>query len=357
MLATASAEDYKRTLHTLIAADACDAILAIFVPPLVTEAADVGAAIRAVAESEPTMPIAAVFMSAEGPPPELSSDAVRVPGYEFPEEAARAVALAAKYGRWRMRAPGRVSTPSDARPGRAAAIISRELATGSEWLAPASVAELLDCYGLPLVPTHVASNAEDAAAKATELGLPVVLKASAPGLIHKSDAGGVRFGLETPDDVRAAASEIATSVAAAGYQLNGLVVQPVAAKGIELIVGVVHDPSFGPVVACGAGGTTAELMKDVAVRITPLTDGDAHVMLRSLRTFPLLDGYRGAPRCDLDAIESVLLRVSAMVEAHPEIVELDCNPLIARPDGALIVDARVRIEAAPPPPPVPSLGA
>jgi acyl-CoA synthetase (NDP forming) len=128
-----------------------------------------------------------------------------------------------------------------------------------------------------------------------------------------------------------------------------------APSGVELIVGVVNDHSFGPVLACGAGGTAAELIGDVAVRITPLTELDAREMLRSLRTFPLLDGYRGAARCDVAAIEDTLLRVSAMVEAHPEIVELDCNPLIAGPDGGMIVDARVRIEAAPPSRPTSSL--
>jgi acyl-CoA synthetase (NDP forming) len=128
-----------------------------------------------------------------------------------------------------------------------------------------------------------------------------------------------------------------------------------APPGVELLVGVVHDHSFGPVVACGAGGTTAELIKDVSIRITPLTDVDAHEMLRSLKTFPLLDGYRGAPRCDLGAVEEVLLRVGLMVDSHAEIVELDCNPLIAGPDGAVIVDARVRLETVAPPRPVPSL--
>jgi acetate---CoA ligase (ADP-forming) len=157
--------------------------------------------------------------------------------------------------------------------------------------------------------------------------------------------------------VRAAGAEIEASLAAAGHRLDGLIVQPMAFPGVELIVGVVHDRSFGPVLACGAGGTIAELIKDVAVRITPLTDTDAHEMLRSLRTFPLLDGYRGAERCDIEAIEEVLLRVSAMVEAHPELGELDCNPLIARPEGVVIVDARVRVEAAPPSPPLPSLEA
>ena len=184
---------------------------------------------------------------------------------------------------------------------------------------------------------------------------PVALKAIAAGLVHKTDAGGVLLGLDGAEQVRAAASEIEDAVARAGLRLDGLIVQPMAPVGVELIVGVVHDHSFGQVLACGAGGTTAELIKDVAVRITPVTDLDAHDMLRSLQTFPLLDGYRGAPRCDIGAVEDVLLRVSALVDRHAEIVELDCNPLIAGPDGAVIVDARIRVEAAAAPAPVPSV--
>ena len=123
--------------------------------------------------------------------------------------------------------------------------------------------------------------------------------------------------------------------------------QRMAAPGVELLVGVVHDESFGPVIACGAGGTSTELLKDVAVRITPVSDLDAMEMLRSLRTFPLLDGYRGAARCDLHAVENVLTRLSALVDTHPEIVELDFNPVIAAPDGARILDARVRVQTPP----------
>jgi acyl-CoA synthetase (NDP forming) len=187
--------------------------------------------------------------------------------------------------------------------------------------------------------------------------LPVALKAVARDLIHKTDAGGVRLGLRDARAVRAAAADIERAIGEAGHELEGLVVQPMAPDGVEMLVGVVHDHSFGPVIACGAGGTAAELIKDVSVRITPLTDIDAREMLTSLRTYPLLDGYRGAPRCDVAAIEDVLLRLSAMVESHPEIVELDCNPLIAGPDGAVIVDARVRIETAAPPRPMPSIAA
>jgi acetyl coenzyme A synthetase (ADP forming)-like protein len=355
MIASASADDYRRTLRALVGADACDAILVIFVPPLITQAHDVALAIREVAETAAHCPIAAVFMTEEGPPPDLSSDRVEVPGYQFPEDAARAIALAARYGRWRGRPDGKAFDASGCSPEAAAAIISHQLAGGSGWLDPEQVAKLLACYGLPLSATRFVKDGQEAADAAAELGVPVALKAIAAGLLHKTDAGGVALDLDGADAVRDAADRIRASVETAGHRLQGLILQPMAPDGVELIVGVVHDQSFGPVVACGAGGTTAELISDAAVRITPLTDLDAYEMLRSLKTFPLLDGYRGAERCDVAAVEDVLLRVSAMVETHPEIVELDCNPLIARPDSAVIVDARVRVEVAPPPAPLSSL--
>jgi acyl-CoA synthetase (NDP forming) len=357
MVATASAEDFRGTIQTLIDCDACDAILAIFVPPLVTRAGDVARAISEVTQARPAVPVAAVFMTSEGPPEELRTGEVRVPTYEFPEDAARAIALAAKHGRWRARPERDPARPPDGRPLKAAATISAALARGAEWLSQQEVASLLACYGLPLIPTRVVPDASAAVAAAADLGSPVALKASAPGLLHKTDAGGIRLGLQSADEIREAAAEIETSVSGAGYELDGLVVQAMAPEGVELSVGVAEDPSFGPVLACGAGGTLAELIKDVSVRITPVTEADVGEMLRSLRTYPLLDGYRGAERCDVKAVEDVILRVSTMVETHREIVELDCNPLIALPDGAVTVDARVRIAAAPPLAPMPSVAA
>jgi acetate---CoA ligase (ADP-forming) len=357
MIATASGEDYRRVIEVLAESDACDAILAIFVPPLVTQAADVGRAIREAAERVTDVTIAAVFMTSEGPPTELATEHTNVPAFEFPEDGARAIALAARHGRWRSRPAGQLPDLEGVHPPEAAALITGELAHGGGWLTPSHVTELLRCYGIPLIETRVVPDADAAVACAAEFGTAVALKASAEGLLHKSDAGGVRLALDDGQAVRDAADEIRDAVKRAGHELEGLVVQPMAPAGPELIVGVVNDGSFGPVLACGAGGTTAEVIKDVAVRITPVTDLDAQEMLRSLKTFPLLDGYRGAPRADIAAIEDVLLRVSAMVEEHPEIVELDLNPLIATPEGAVIVDARVRIQDAPPQVPMPSLAA
>jgi acetyl coenzyme A synthetase (ADP forming)-like protein len=355
MIATAPASAYRNAIEVLAEEDACDAIITIFVPPLVTRTAAVARAIRVAGARAGAMSIAAVFMTSEGTPAELAAGDTRIPAFDFPEDAALALARAARYGRWRARAAGVVPVLDDCDPEGAGEIVSRALAAGDGWLGPADVSALLHCYGLPLVDTRVVTNAADAVAAAAELAVPVALKAVASGLLHKSDAGGVRLGLDGPPAVRAAAHEIEVAVSAAGHRLDGLVVQPMAERGVELLVGVVHDESFGPVIACGAGGTSVELLHDAVVRITPLTDLDAGEMLRSLRTFPLLEGYRGSPACDISAVEDVLLRLSALVEAHPEVAELDANPVVASPGGAVIVDARVRVAAAPAAPPFPSL--
>ena len=136
-------------------------------------------------------------------------------------------------------------------------------------------------------------------------------------------------------------------MAAAGISIEGFLVQEMVEGGVEMLVGVAHDPLFGPVVAVGAGGTIVELLKDVSVRITPITDLDAQEMVRSLGTFPLLDGFRGAPKADVAALEEVILRIGALAENHPAVAEMDCNPVKVLPSGAVIVDARVRAEVPP----------
>ncbi len=356
MIATATADDYRQTLTVLADSGEFDAILAIFVPPLVTAAADVAAAIRDVSAANRLRSIAAVFMTAEGPPSELARDGTAVPGYQFPEEAAQAVALAARYGRWRSRPDGEPLAPEPTTVERGAAIISHALAQGGGWMSPTAVSALLNCYGVPEVSSRLVRDSAGAADAAAELGLPVALKGVARGLLHKRDAGAVAVGLTTAAQVRDAAEQIQVSVAAAGFELEGYVVQAMIDGGIELLVGMVQDQSFGPVVACGAGGTNTELLNDVAVRIPPVTDLDADEMLRALKIFPALTGFRGSAPCDVTAVQDAILRISAMVEAHPEIAELDCNPLVARPDGAVVVDSRIRLHYAPPAPPVPSVG-
>ncbi|MGZ4350414.1 MAG: acetate--CoA ligase family protein, partial [Solirubrobacteraceae bacterium] len=227
---------------------------------------------------------------------------------------------------------------------------------GAEWMSPAAVDELLRIHGVAQAPARVVGSVSAAVTAARDLGWPVALKAVARGLIHKRDAGAVATSLRTPAEVRRAAKTMQASVTAAGFQVQGFVVQQMIPDGVELLVGMVQDASFGPVLACGAGGTNTELFKDVAVRITPVTDRDAAEMVRSLQLYPMLTGFRGSAPCDVAAVESVLIRVGAMVDAHPEIAELDCNPVIVRSDGAVVVDARVRLQEPAPARPVPSVG-
>jgi acetate---CoA ligase (ADP-forming) len=180
------------------------------------------------------------------------------------------------------------------------------------------------------------------------LGGQVVLKAVAPGLIHKTEAGAVRLTLEGSEETEEAAEEMLKQLESAGFNVTGFIIQPMVPAGIEMLVGVTHDPVFGPIMVCGAGGILVELLKDIAVRITPLTDRDASEMVCSLKTFPLLEGYRGGPRYDVAALEQVILRVGALVEDIHEIGELDLNPVIVLPEGqgVSLVDARIRVAEA-----------
>ena len=358
MIATAPAEHYRQALGAIARHDAADAVIAIFIPPLLTEPGEVARAIReGIAEAQIHLPVLAVFMTAEGAPPDLRSPDLTVPAYAFPEDAARALARAAHHGVWRATPHGEVPAFADVRSEEAAAVISAALARRWQWLAPADVSRLLDCYGLAMPAEEVAPDPAAAGEAAERIGAAVALKAVAPSVLHKTDMGAVRLGLRGAADVTAAAQDMEERLQEAGHDVKGFLVQQMAPAGVEMLVGVVHDPLFGPVVACGAGGVQAEILKDVAARITPLTDRDATQMIAGLRTFPLLTGFRGAPAADVGALEELVLRVGALVENHPEIAEMDCNPVIVSPQGALVVDARVRVEEAGPARPEPALRA
>ncbi len=358
MIATAGADEYRRALEVLAEDPAIDALVAIFIPPLVTAAQDVAEAMRAAARTTRAAgkPLVAVWMAQDDASRVLLAGGEGgVPAFATPEEAVRALAHTVDYARWRQAAtetpPVLAGVDSDA----ASAAIAAALADGGGWMPPNRVEELLNSYGVPQVAARVAATPAAVADWAKEIGGPVAIKAIALGLVHKSDVGGVRLGVVGAADAAQAANEIAAAVSAAGHVLAGFVVQAMAAEGVEMLVGVAGDPDFGPVVACAAGGVAVELLGDVQIRLAPLTRRDAGEMVRSLKTFPLLDGYRGAPPTDVPALEDLLLRVSALAAAHPEIAELDCNPVLVGPEAATVVDARVRIEAPAPPRPYPSL--
>ena len=297
MTASATADQYERSLRVLLADDAVDAVVTIFVRPLAARAAEVARGIAAAAEGA-DRPVLAVWLGADAP---AAADAGAVPRFTTPEEAVRALAHAVRHARRRAAPPDPPFEPADADTATAATIVAEGLGRGGGWLAPGDVERLLRCWGIPVVASRLAPSAQAAGRAAAELGGPVALKAVAPGLVHKSDAGAVRLGLAGPTAVSRAAGEMARQLEAAGTALEGFHVQRMAPEGPELIVGAVGDPAFGPLVACGAGGVAVELLGDIQVRLAPLGPREADGMLRDLKTFPLLDGYRGRPRADLDS--------------------------------------------------------
>jgi acetyl coenzyme A synthetase (ADP forming)-like protein len=351
MIASAPAEHYRQAIEIVAGDENIDSLIVIFTPPLVTRADDVAKNIvAAVKHNGGGKPVLSVFLSAQQPPQELRTTKLNIPCYSFPETAAIALARAARYREWRERHETYPAKFTDIRPDEAAAVVASALTRGEGWLLPDEVAKVCSCYGLPLIAQRLVTTAEDAAAAAVEMGGETALTAIAPGLVHKTEAGAVRLHLHGAEAVVNAAREMSERLGSRGHSPSGFVVQQMAGPGVEMLVGVVHDPQFGPVVACGAGGVQVELLKDVSIRLTPLSNEDATEMIRELKTYPLLTGFRGSVACDVRALEEALLRVSAMVEDIPQIAELDCNPLVVHESGATILDARIRVTAVAPRP-------
>jgi acetate---CoA ligase (ADP-forming) len=348
LLASASAEQFTTAVDAIAASGAVDAVIVLYVPPLVTDPDAVAHAVRRSADGA-AIPVVAVFAMPEAPEPVQG-----LPCFRFPEDAARALARAARYGAWR-RAPAGEVPDLDVDDAAAAAILARALGRGPGWLEPLECAALLDCYGIQRPRQELVADAAAAAALARRWRCAIALKGVAPGLIHRSDAGAVAVGLRGAATITAAAATMTTAMTRAGHPPAGFLVQEMVDGGVELLVGAVAEATFGPVVAVAAGGTAAELLGDSALRLAPLTDRDAHDVVRELRTFALLDGYRAAPRVDVAAVEQTLLRLSAMMETHGEIAEIECNPLVVSAAGAVAVDVRARVERADAPAPEPSL--
>jgi acyl-CoA synthetase (NDP forming) len=348
MIASAPPEHYARAIELVGRDPSVDAVVAIYVPPLVTEPEAVAAAIARAAGTVPAdKPIATVFLSSKGTPEVLSAGPRgAIPSYSFPENAALALGAAARYGAWRQRPRG---SQLRLEPDREQAIRTcirtwtAEAAgvPATRWLSFSEISQLLTLAGVPVVDHRVAADPEAAVAAARELGFPVALKACVPRLIHKTDVGGVALQLATPAAVTAAA----LSMRARFPGIEGYIVQRQVRPGVETLVGMTKDASLGPLLIAGIGGVAVELYKDVAFRVTPVSDRDAADMLDHLRGRQLFDGFRGAPAADRPALIDILQRVSALIEIVPEMVELDLNPVIchAPGDGCIAVDGRIRL--------------
>jgi acetyl coenzyme A synthetase (ADP forming)-like protein len=352
LVASASATTYERALRTVLAEDQIDAVIVIFVPPLVTQPDAVARAIRAAANDAGRKPLVACFLGRHGIPDALRSshaDERSIPSFAFPESAAAALGHAAGYAAWRRRPEGSVPDLPDVDVQRAQVIVAREIGASSDgaWLAPSVAATLCECFGVAVVSTVRVEASSEAVEAAEELGYPVALKAGSGGIVHRTDVGAVHLSLASAEAVEHAFTAMYERL---GDEMGGAIIQPMVEPGIETIIGLTRDPLFGSLVVFGMGGTAAELMRDTALRILPITDLDAREMVRSLRMSPLLFGYRGAPAVDVEMLEQLLLRVGRLAEEVPEVAEMDCNPVIASPEGVSVVDVKVHLVPEPPAP-------
>jgi acyl-CoA synthetase (NDP forming) len=352
MVASATADQFLEATRILLAADEVDILLTIFVPPIITQPEDVAEAIAKASEGT-GKPVVSCLMGAHGiVSGHRSRGDWRVPSFKFPEAAARAMARVAQYGEWLRRPEGREVSFADADVPRARAVVDRRLAmpdaAEGAWLHAEDCRELLTAFGIRTAPVTYATTPEEASAQAAALGFPVVVKLASDTITHKSDVRGVRLDLRNEAQVSDAFYAIRGYLADMGLEdaMTGVNVQPMIEEGVEAIVGVTLDPAFGPLIMFGLGGIFVELLQDVTFRLHPITDLDAAEMVRELKAHKLLDGYRSHPPADVPAVQELLLRVSALIEAVPEIREMDFNPVkLLRPgQGATVVDARVRLQ-------------
>ena len=224
-------------------------------------------------------------------------------------------------------------------------VVEQARAEGRRKLLEHEALKLCELYGLPVPDYGLARSEEEAVELAERVGYPAVLKVVSPDISHKSDVGGVILGVRSAEEVRSSYRRILENVKARapGSRVHGVLVQRMAKPDLEVIVGGIRDPVFGPVVMFGLGGVFVEVLKDVSFRIAPLSDADVDDMVREVRGYRVLEGFRGSPPRDLDALKKVILGVSRMMVEVGEIAELDLNPVILYPrgEGALIVDARI----------------
>jgi acetyltransferase len=274
-----------------------------------------------------------------------------VPYYIFPEEAAPALANAVKYRQLKNQKIGYIPELKSIERDKARKLVNNILTFSSDrplWISNKDVNELCKCYGIRCVATNVAETPEQAASVAAKIGFPVVVKLNSPIITHKTDVGGVMLDINTADDVKKAFKKIKDNLENLSYdnEMQGVIIQPQIREGVEVIIGVSEDPLLGHVIMFGMGGILADMMKDTALRLLPLTDIKAKDLINSVKISQLLKGYRGMKPCDIQSLEDLLLRISAMVEDIPQISEMDLNPVkvLSEDHGYWVVDSRIMIK-------------
>ncbi len=351
IIGDASGERYANSLKVLLDDPNKDAVLVLNCPAAVADSIEAAHAVVDVAKARRDCAVLTNWLG-EGAAPEARRLFAehRIPTYETPSQAVRAFMHLVRYKRNQemlMQTP--LSIPDSFEPDTAAAeaIIRKALDEGRAWLTEPEAKAVLDAYRIPVVRTRTVADPEEAAAVAAQFGRPVALKILSPDITHKSDVGGVRLSLTTPEATRAAAEEMLATIRrmAPDARLQGFTVQEMAELpgAHELIVGIADDVLFGPVLLFGTGGTAVEVVADKAIALPPLNLNLAFEMMSRTRVWKLLQGYRSRPKADLDEIAGTLIKLSQLVTDLSEVVELDINPLLANDRGVLALDARIKV--------------
>jgi acetyl coenzyme A synthetase (ADP forming)-like protein len=342
MIASATAAGYRRALEILLEDDGVDMVLAINVKPLIGNPIDVLSEIGTVVDAGASKPVLSVMMATDEFHNQVKLRPDLPPVYRFPETAARALAQLWRYASWQAR-PEQENAPLFEVDDAAVEEILDSADEG--YLSSPDAFRILESYKIPVAPWRWAGDATAAEGAAADLGFPVALKAEAPGLVHKSDVGAVRLGLENTTQVARAIGEIESALAREGLRPAGFLVQAMAGAGHEVLFGVSTDPRFGPLLAFGLGGRYVEVFADVRFGVLPLSSSEAREMIEGIRGFPLLEGVRGEAAADREILLETLLRMAQLAQRHPRIAELDINPFLAAPDrcDAVAVDARIRL--------------
>lgn len=339
--AGATADELQKSLSVIGESGEVDAIVAV----VAATRANLPEGLLAAVTTSP-LPIVAVVLGLADRPALLTRSGGRpVPVFSFPESAVRALGHAVRYGRWRRSSRGMVPDLAGIQTAAARSLVDEFLARNPDggWLPAVAGRDILLAYGVAVAPLRVATSVTGAVRAATALGFPVVLKTADANVVHKTDVGGVAVDLGSHAAVRSAYAHIT-----AAHPGHPVLVQPMVPGLVEMLIGAVQEPTFGPLLVLAMGGVWSEVLNDRAFRILPVTGLDAAAMVSDLRCAPLLRGYRGTPPCDVPALEEMLVRVARLVEDVPEIAELDMNPVQVSEDGAVAVDVKVRIERTAP---------
>ena len=344
MIASAAEGEYAQALAALLEDDGVDMVIVVNVTPLLSNPIDILDSVTDAARGS-QKPVVAVMMATEEFYEAARSREDAPPVYRFPEPAARVLAQLGRYADWRRRPEEAPGGPFETDDDAVARLLEK---TGEGYLPAEDAIRVLELYGVPVAGwRRTDADTEDVLAAAAELGYPVVIKAVAPALIHKSDVGAVRVDVRNPEELARAVAEVDSAVAAAGHRVEGWLLQELLRGGHEVIFGISTDPRFGPLMMFGLGGKYVEVFRDVRFGVPPLTPGEAAEMVRGIRGLPLLEGVRGEAAADLDLLAEILLRLSQLAQRHPSIQELDLNPFLAAPDreSAKALDARIRLGA------------